>query len=595
MPSTVSAKCMTDLNLNNKECETSPTECLAQALVETGGCVTVANEHNPSAVVTHALDHKTNPDKSRSGVIDGGWQGKRESGESGTTSTTASSVSHAGAAYFPANSIIGWFVKFSEQQIETARAFIVAAAIIICSMLLNRRVYFVWGSKRIYPGLYIACVGPSGASRKSELMGLVRPVLEELCPGMLLADYSSHERLVEAFAEQPIRAMVYSEGKNLVDSLNSSPTLTGDILQVYDGASISTDFKCNEGRSQDGTSRIEAKDTFLSILLGITSEGLRFSERNRHNGLMGRCEFLYAAGRGRDILTAPPVLAAERNQLVAEFKSLKQLKGEMRFSPEAERLWIEMQRQNRCLLDDNPPEAVASYIARAPFATIRVAMIFEAATTGKCVISASTLILASGFTEMCRHNYLHFLGEMGKSSGQLLEDRAVETLKRNGGLLSHSELLKRLTKHGQWQAAEFKVALQHLAAEGLIRLVSNPATKFPDVILVQDSESTQPMQPAETKGPQTENLVGRLPESEANTVANVPVVEVAAATADAASSGSGMPGRTPLLSGTHSVATVHSQTDSTKAIQHCARGNQFQFPAQTGKQTKRRNRPGRGS
>ena len=55
---------MTNLNQNNKQCkravwpasQTTPTENLAQALVKTGGCVTVANEHNPSAVVTHALD-----------------------------------------------------------------------------------------------------------------------------------------------------------------------------------------------------------------------------------------------------------------------------------------------------------------------------------------------------------------------------------------------------------------------------------------------------------------------------------------------------------------------------------------------------------
>lgn len=430
--------------------------------------------------------------------------GDGESGELHATPTLAAAVDspaspipQGGAApddlasCYPEDSLIAHFVTYAEQQIETARIFVLGGALTIVSVLLNRRVFCAWGEKKIFPNLYIACVGPSGAARKSDLLAIVRAIIEETCPGALLADYSSHERLVECFAEEPIRALVYTEGKNFVDMVNSSPTLAGDMLQLYDGASISTEYKSNLRRAKHGGKkdadcnkprlRIEARETFLSLLLGLPRECWRLSAHNRHNGLLSRFEVLSADQRGRNILHAPPVLANQRQQLIKEARALKHIKGCMSLSSEAESLWLELQQENRRRLDGNPPDLIAAYLSRMPFTMLRIAMLYEAATSGGPEISAQSLTLAARFGELCRGSYLRFLGSTERNDDQRLEERILGVVNRARDRLAYSKLLKKVTRHGQWTATEVRSALQRLAVRGAIHRVDNPATKFPDV------------------------------------------------------------------------------------------------------------------
>jgi len=390
--------------------------------------------------------------------------------------------------YYPVNSVIGRFVHYCTQQIETPKHFIVAGALTLVSLLINRRVWYQWGAKRIFPNLFQVCVGNSGVIRKSDAIMIVREFLYELLPDVLLSDFTSHERFVESFAEQPIRGMVYSEGKALLDLFNSNygAALAGDLIRLYDCEPISTDFKANKHKTEEGEtkSRVIAKDPFLTVLVAIIPEGWRMPQGNQVNGLMGRFELLYATEREHDILTEPPVLVEEHDALLDELRRVMSLRGQMQFSSGARKQWEQIQQENRKRLNENPPNQVASNLSRMPFTILRVAMLYEIASTAELEISSESLELAHQYVNFCHDCYRFFCGEMQKTNFARLQERIVDVLEKNTGHCTYSYLFNRVSTHAECYAKTFRDALDSLEDRSRIRRAKNPTTKFPDVILL---------------------------------------------------------------------------------------------------------------
>lgn len=392
--------------------------------------------------------------------------------------------------YYPAGSVIERFVDYCTAQIETPKHFIVAGVLTLLSILLNRRVHYRWGGKRIFPNLFQVCVGNSGVIRKSDGLVIVREFVHELCPEVLLADFTSHERFVECFAEKPVRAMIYSEGKNLIDLLNCKygAALAGDMIRLYDCEPISSDFKGDKHKTEDGNTgtRVVAKDTFLTVLLGIIPDGWKMPEGNQVNGLMGRFELLYADKREHDILTEPPVLTEEREQLLKDFRLLMGLEGRMRLSEQAQKAWLSIQKENRKRLNENPSNQIASNLSRMPFTTLRVAMLYQIAMSGGLEISTDALELAYNYVDFCHRCYLFFSGEMQKTNFARLQERMVEVLRRNGGHCTYSHLFNRVSTHGECYAKTFRDALESLEGRGLVARPQNQNAKNPDVLLLDE-------------------------------------------------------------------------------------------------------------
>jgi hypothetical protein len=429
--------------------------------------------------------------------------GNGELGESGELDSPNSPFPQRGdhglvppAHYYPEASIIGELVNHLHQQIETPKTFIVAGALTVLSMVVNRKVYFPWGDTRHFPNLFQACLGPSGVTRKTDLMTRIYSIVEELCPRSMLADCSSPERLVECFSEYSIRAMIHSEGKNLIDQINRSPGLSTLITRLYDCENISTDFKKDKRKTKDDEieSRIEARDTFLTILLGIPPDGWRPSEVNQKSGFMGRFPVLYATGPEHDILTPPASATKERRRLIRQLHQFGQLSGRMHFSKKASGYFRKIQEDNRRRMRlPTATEITNSSLSRMPFTIVRIAMLYEIAMSGKRQISADALRLAQAYVEFGHRCYVHFYEVMPSNKDlSRLHGRIVRTLEVNNERMPHSGLLNRVTRHRQWTEKEFKAALETLAARRTIRFEPNPNPNahFPDIILVAQAEGS---------------------------------------------------------------------------------------------------------
>ena len=429
--------------------------------------------------------------------------GNGESGESNSSNSPDSPAPHTtpSAPYYPEASLIGKIIDYLYGQIETPKLFITAGALTLVSVVLNRKVFFRWGDKLHYPNLYQVLVGPSGITRKSDLTSRIDEILAELWSECMLADFTSVERLIESFAQQPIRAIVQSEGKMFIDKLNQSPSLANAIIKLYDCENLSTDFKKDKSHREKTKSfrkkacesdggRITAENTLLTILTGIVPEAWRVSDSNQISGLMGRFQLLFANKREHEILTAPMVRPEDRHHLIKSLRDLGQFHGEMRLSPEAQQAFLEIQRDNRLRMD-SAPDVVNSNLSRMPFTIIKVAMLYEVAMSGNLTISLEALQLAQTFVELGHRSYVEFFYEMDMSRKQArLIERIIQILQRNQGRVAHSDLLKQATRHGECHAHEFKEALKVLAEREEIRFEDNPQAHYRDIVLVDPTHQS---------------------------------------------------------------------------------------------------------
>ena len=393
------------------------------------------------------------------------------------------------ADYYPPDSLVARFVEYCCHQIESAQVFMVAGALTLLSIKTGRSRFIKWGDQTIYPNLMQVLLAPSGA-RKTQLISIVTAFANELCPGALLADTTSHERLVECLAEESTRAMIYPEGKTLIDLVNRSPELTTDFIKCADCEQVSTEFKSNEHIAADGKAscRIVAAHPYLPVLIGIVSQGLNINAKNLTNGFLGRFMFFMAEGTERDILSAPPVMTEVRTQLVEEFRRIAELGGEMYLTAEATVAFTAIQQENRDRLRANPPEAIASNLNRMPFFTLRVAMLFQLAMDDQLAISESALRSAQRYVELQHRHYCEFVALYAADKTSRLQKRILTALERcTPAVMPHSRLFNRISTHGECNASAFHAALAALEESEKIRFVPNYKARHPDVMLVDQS------------------------------------------------------------------------------------------------------------
>ena len=423
--------------------------------------------------------------------------GKAEEAEQAEQAEQAETASADSALpTHPPDSLIGRWVSYAETQVETPTPFLETIALKIVEITLGRRVWIQWGVQKIFPNTYHVMVGPSGQTRRSQGIDLGETFINEIAPGRTLATITSAEKLVQSFAERNERSLIASEGKAVIDMMNRIREVATLLIKLYDSQAISTEFKKDPRRSVEieggqivPTNRIEATNPFLSVGLGIAPEVLRLTDENQENGVMGRFLLQFADRRGRDIFAAPPAAPEVRAKLVEDFRKLQTLAGAVTLSSDAQNFFEQINRDNHLRLDQPMPPAIASFVARIPFTALRIAISYEAASSGSRTISADTLRCALRHVEQCYGNYKYFYGEMRKDKLSRCAERILKCLEEHGPELSHSELFRRVSSHGEYSEKQYKAALSHLHTLGKIVYIKNSKTYFPNVRLISGGDS----------------------------------------------------------------------------------------------------------
>jgi hypothetical protein len=153
------------------------------------------------------------------------------------------------------------------------------------------------------------------------------------------------------------------------------------FLRLYDCAYWQQDYIRQMGDDGGALQRIE--ETSTSLLIGTTFNNCRFHGLETRDGMRRRVCYYVSEEFARTIYWPPELDGAEYGRLLAAFRPLTEVTGEMTLSRDARLLWNDLQDRNRQEIRaihgiDTASEAYGSALAEEQSKTLKFAMLFEA-------------------------------------------------------------------------------------------------------------------------------------------------------------------------------------------------------------------------
>ena len=282
-------------------------------------------------------------------------------------------------------------MDYSRALEESADCYLIGSIIPVVAAILERRVYFPWGDKKIYPNIFSMLVGKPG-DRKTSAITRAKSIASRSLPenAFLPASFSPESMFDEYDPERggrPDKIWIQGEANTVLgDWKNSSngERVANRILALHDCEELSESFRRNARNGGDSPRRF-IQETSTNIVFGATFQSAYFQGTSVRNGMERR--FLYYIGYrfGRTIVRPLSCNPAQLDALGDRFRSCNELFGPMDLAPEAEYIWEEIQTRNRFEIQsaDIFDEGYCSRLSGVPTYIIKVAMVFQAARWAK--------------------------------------------------------------------------------------------------------------------------------------------------------------------------------------------------------------------
>ena len=335
-----------------------------------------------------------------------------------TFSTPSTGKHKLDAGIYPAGSWLARYMDYARQREESADSYLIGSVLPIVGAALARRVWLPWGDGRVFANLFSMLAGKPG-DRKSSAINQAEKVGRTVIEGKhFLPDAMSAEAMFDEYDEgaggSPDKLLVTDDANAFLGTLqktNYGERVGQTLLRLYDCKGLAEAFRRNQ-EGEAGATRRFIRETSTSVVLGATFNICQFQGHEIRSGLQRRFLYYLAEGHGRFIAVPAKSDQMEFLALCERLAKLTKLKDlEIQFSPEAQDLWTEFQKQNRKQLADGGIGIVQdAYLARLngqPNHVQKLALIFHAAlwmeTSGEpqIEIDVSTLQKAIEHSEVC--------------------------------------------------------------------------------------------------------------------------------------------------------------------------------------------------
>jgi len=366
------------------------------------------------------------------------------------------------------NSILHEYILLREHT-ESPTTFHRWSFISCAAACLARNVWFQWGSKRVYPVMYIMCVGSPG-TRKSAAVGPARRLLaraeykrfscDKTSKPQFVADLARMDNFDEALTAGPDHVdetfILNDEFLDFIGQNNSD--FTTFLTKMWD---CPPEHKESFKRSSDVT----IMNPCINILAGMTPSGIQlaFPGDIMGTGFLSRPILVYSEPTQRKI-TFPTSPTQEQEQVFVDaFKRMRTMKGEMKFTPEAMRL-VDLIYQN---FQPLPDVRLTYYCARRLEHMLRLCIALAGIhdtylMTADIVTEAHTILTAA--EELMNRAY----GEYGKSKLSDATNAVIATLETNNRPMNADELYKAVSTHLEGYADIFRVLQNLVRADRII-------------------------------------------------------------------------------------------------------------------------------
>ena len=323
----------------------------------------------------------------------------------------------------------GWIADYFavfEPRTEPSYAFHLAGALAAMDTILGRRVFWEFGSTRLFPQDYYLLAGRVGTSRKSTTMGcpawVVRCLETEAMP-YRMADGFSYESMPDEFAEFNLRLLLLDEFSSLL--VQNQKDYGKGIAQAFNSMWQGVDKVRLRFRGRDKSKAVVIEAPTLTMLAGTSLELLQANLRaGDHGGFTSRLLTFYAVGDSKD-LPEPPVI--EQGEVQALADKLRRLAdgvgGRATWTADAAQVWDEWYRAQKKQAAANPN----GFASRKGDHVRKIALKLEVSRSGKAEVGADALGKAILIADKAEESWRKVFGA-GVTSGGFISNRADEAL-----------------------------------------------------------------------------------------------------------------------------------------------------------------------
>lgn len=317
-------------------------------------------------------------------------------------------------AVYPPDSILEDYMQFVRDECESADCFILGSILPVCAAQLGRRVRFPWGSIVKFPNLFAMLAGPAG-DRKSSAIEIARSIASDCLPesAFLPGNFSPESLFDEYDTEKggrPDKLWIVDDANiTLTDwrQTSNGDRVASRFLALYDCGGLTENFRRNKEKNQPVTRRT-IPQTSTSIIFGGTFNVACFQGQAVRAGMARRFIFYVAEGFGRTIQIPEARENSEFAELSEMFSRLNGFSTNMDFAPEAKKLWIDYQNDNRDRKSEANPlnDAECSRLSSEPMQTLSLSMIFQACACAKQASSLGSIsrnVLQSAIDHMAQN------------------------------------------------------------------------------------------------------------------------------------------------------------------------------------------------
>ena len=253
----------------------------------------------------------------------------------------------------------------------------------VVSAVLARNVFINFG-ERIFPNLYSILVSQTGL-RKSTTVQLVTHIAATCFPKRRSSPASrATRRSFSEYLTHPDKLWLIDEGNVILDNWAHDAAGKGvarQVLALYDCPPWRESYLKHKEKEGKAIQEVPA-DKHLDPDRRDASRARVSAPWRRATECAGGSITTRVSAFGRMIPWPLSYDSRELIEFTGALEGLKNLKGEMRLSPEAFELWKQLQVENRRQIEavsgiDPASETHGSMLAVSPVKTLKLAMIFE--------------------------------------------------------------------------------------------------------------------------------------------------------------------------------------------------------------------------
>lgn len=442
----------------------------------------------PAKPVVIEGDYKSDP---RTAYL---WQGKHAYPENITEEDRLQRANAVLAAYdlIPPTGLLPTFLRLNLPTTDLAAKLMLGAAFSSAASIIGRNVHFKMSERKIYPHLWVAAIAGSG-QRKSTGVNKVKALLSG--DNELRKRVAPSENTMAAFFQRfgiEVKQNDWGEWdyETAINDFQTNPLLcdkgVGTICIDEIGGWLKTlGNSYNNGLKEFLTGAFEAppdirKETKTQgayyipapcfNMIGAStpiwlSDNIR--EADVQGGFLGRFTFFVSPNKEYNLTMTDDINEMDLTQLEIQKDILKQLSGEITFSEEGERCYMEEVRKIKL------PPRLESWQSRLANNVIKFSMLYTLTERGLDDISAQDVSRAVRLVNIL---WQDLEGFVYKHLSETKEDarltKLYELIKEFGPNLSHQKALKK----SKLYAKDFRMLIETLAERGQVAVLEEDAT-----------------------------------------------------------------------------------------------------------------------